>query len=149
MEKARFQVVAQKISAKYVTVRHFVQWAYEDGTVRKPEESTAEFAYPGPFTAAGKTYTSWQQLCALTDKDGRFCRDIYGRDVFCRERFPCFDSYDYLHENRYYRWFFLRDGDKLTRVDYTDERRKITVTEDVQLLSETCWKQMQEYGFCP
>lgn len=125
-----------------------LEWVSPDGKVREPEETKAEYAYPGSFTAAGKKYTSWKQLCVTTDESGFFARDIYGREVFCmRERFPCFDSYDYLYENRYYRWFFLREGNKLTRVYYTDERDVIHVTEDVRNLESKCWTEMKEKGY--
>lgn len=143
MNNAKLQLTSQALPGPYVDIRYYAQWVYEDGTVRKPEESEVKFAYPGKFTAAGKEYSSWQELCTV--KEGRICRDIHGREVIVEwERFPCFDSYDYLYENRYYRWFYIREGDKLTCVYYVDEQKKILVTEDVWKIRERCWKAMKE-----
>lgn len=125
-----------------------IEWVAPDGSVRIPEESSRDYRYPGVFMAAGKLYVSWKQLCVFTDESGYFARDIYGRDVFCmRERFPCFDSYDYANEHRYYRWFFIRTKDRLTRVYHADERRVIQVTEDVHSLENACIRKMQEQGW--
>ena len=113
-----------------------------------PEETKKEFLYPGIFTAAGRAYPSWKALCVEQDETGHFCKDIYGRDVFCMsERFPCFDSFDYANETRRYRWFFLKEKGKLTRVYYADERKKIQVTEDVRDLENNCREQMQQLGW--
>lgn len=123
-------------------------WVAPDGTVRIPEETRKEFPYPGVFVAAGRTYPSWKALCVSQDETGHFCKDLYGRDVFyIRERFPCFDSFDYANETRYYRWFFLREKGRLTRIYYADERNKIQITEDVRNLENSCRQQMQELGW--
>jgi len=149
MKKAKLKLITYQVPGPYVNIRYLVRWEGEDGTLRKPEGSKREFAYPGEFEAAGKVYRSWQELCSEElDKQGHVCRDIYGRDVLAEwERFPCFDSYDYLYENRYYRWFFIREGNMLTCVDYTDERNVITVTEDVGSIRERCWKTMKELNW--
>ena len=116
--------------------------------IREPEEKNTVYPYPGSFMAAGKTYRNWRQLCVEEDKSGHFCKDIYGREVLALwERFPCFDSYDYLYENRYFRWFFLRENGKLTRIFYTDEQDKIHITEDVRKLENKCWIQMEELDY--
>jgi len=124
-----------------------IVWVAPDGSVRVPEEKHKDFLYPGPFFAAGKAYVSWKGLCAQQTESG-LCRDLYGREVFyMAERFPCFDSYDYANENRYYRWFFLREQGKLTRVYYADERHKIEVTEDVSGLENKCRERLQKIGW--
>lgn len=126
---------------------HQIQWNCPDSTVRIPEEQDSFFPYPGSFTAAGRTYPNWQALC-VEQEAGPLCRDIYGREVFCISRlFPCFDSYDYLHETRRYRWFFIREKGILTRVYYSDGRHKIQVTEDVRDLEDLCREQMEQYGW--
>lgn len=113
--------------------------------VRNPEEETTEYPKTTGFSAAGKKYLSLRQLTAETEERNNWCRDCYGREVFCvKERFPCFDSYDYLHENRYYRWFFLRENGKLTRVHYADGQNSIYVTEDVLYLETNCWDEMKK-----
>ena len=60
------------------------------------------------------------------------------------ERFPCFDSYDYAHENRYYWWLFIKEKGKLTRIYHADGTHKIQVTEDVRNLEDKCWQQMKK-----
>lgn len=111
---------------------------------RLPEAVKASWPVKHGFFAAGKQYRSLQQLTA-TEIGKYHYRDIYGRDVIAlRELFPCFDSYDYLHENRYYRWFFLRDDQKLTMVYYADTRDTLEVTEDVAQLRPWQWEHIRE-----
>ena len=125
-----------------------IEWVADDGAVRTPEEQDRYFDYPGLFTAAGKKYLSLKLLCIHKDPSSPIGRDIYGREVFCvSKRFPCFDSYDYLHENRYYRWFFIKENGVLTRVYYSDGRPRLRVTEDVQNLENTCLEQMESHGW--
>ncbi len=138
----------QYSSCVYPTV--VVQWVSkktgEDGrplSVRTPQESTRKYL-KGGFTVAGKFYVSLAQLTAKRDEYGIWCEDCYGREVFCvRERFPCFDSSDFIHENRFYRWFFLRENGKLWRVFSADESPLIYVTKDVRMLESGCWDQMK------
>lgn len=145
-ECATMMLVSQSLSKVYVSYDYGIRWKQADGSVRTPEESKRTFLYPGVFWAGGRPYTSIKQLCAEKfDEQGHVCKDIYGREVFAEwERFPCFDSYDYLYENRYYRWFYIRSDDKLTCVYYTDEQHKIEITEDVKKLPERCWKAIRE-----
>ena len=111
---------------------------------RLPEEAKTTYCVKRGFFAAGKQYRSLQQLTA-TEIGKDHYRDIYGRDVIAlRELFPCFDSYDYLHENRYFRWFFLREDQKLTMVYYADERDTLEVTEDVAQLRTRQWERIRE-----
>ena len=125
-----------------------IQWVADDGIIRIPEEQKKDFPYPGHFTAAGKTYSCWEELCTDPDETGFFCKDIYGRQVlYLSERFPCFDSYDYIYETRRYRWFFIKERGKLTRVYCADERGTIQVTEDVQNLENRCREQMQKLNW--
>ena len=144
-EKATMMLVKHSKSQVYVSYDYGIRWQAPDGTVRKPEETKRTFPYPGVFLAGGRPYASIKQLCAeKLDEDGHVCRDVYGREVFAEwERFPCFDSYDYLYENRYYRWFFIRNGDQLTGIYYTDEQKKIEIVEDVKTMRERCWKRME------
>lgn len=125
-----------------------IQWIGADGTVRIPEETIKDFVYPGLFVAAGKVYTSWKSLCIKQEDSDFLYKDIYGREVFYdAELFPCFDSYDYANETRHYRWFFIREKGKLTRVYYTDGRRQIQVTENVRNLENRCLEPMQKLGW--
>lgn len=142
---ATMHLLKEQLPGPYVNIRYYVQWRNPDGTVRKSEPEEKAFSYPGFFTAGGRVYTSVSQLCAKKlDEQGHVCRDVYGREVFAEwERFPCFDSYDYLYEHRYYRWFYIRNKDTLTCVYYEDEQKKITVTEDVNKLPRRCWEAME------
>ena len=98
----------------------------------------------GAFTAAGEPYGSLRQLAyRWEDKSSPWARDIYGRAVLAvAERFPCFDSSDYLYENRYFRWFLLCLDGKFTCVYHTDGTNTVTVTEDVLEMEEPCWKEI-------
>jgi len=126
-----------------------MEWIGKDGSARIPRETSKKHHTLLGFEAAGKRYLSTGQLCAKLDEEGIWGRDIYGREVFCvRERFPCFDSYDYLNENRFYRWWFIREGNRLTRIHATDGQEGIFVTEDVQDLENMCWEEMRRQGYC-
>lgn len=146
MKRAKMELRKEQLPGPYVNIRYYIQWCQPDGTVRSQEPTEKVFTYPGVFTAGGRPYTSVSQLCAKKlDEGGHICRDIYGREVFVQwERFPCFDSYDYLHENRYYRWFYICSGDQLTCVYYADQRDRLEITEDVQKLPRRCWEAMVE-----
>ncbi len=99
------------------------------------------------FTAAGKLYASRAMLTFREVKDSPWAKDVYGRDVLVlKERFPCFDSSDFLYEKRYFRWYFLCENGKLTCVYHTDETPVVTVTEDVLDVERDCWRKMQDLG---
>lgn len=132
-----------------------VEWAScdvdangEPEKIRVPEETVTEYDVKAGFEAAGKKYQSIKELVADLDERNTKSQDVYGREVlYLTERFPCFDSWDYLYENRYCRWFFLKGGDTLTRVYYKDQDKKVFVTTDVQHVEEWCWKKMAEMEF--
>lgn len=132
---------------RYPTYR--LQWVSRTtGEVREPQETTRTYPAHLGFTAAGKQYQSISQLYAQHDERRTWCRDIYGREVlYLAERFPCFDSEDFLYEKRFYRFFFLREGEKLTRVQYTDESNTVTVTEDVANLERQWMEKFQSLGY--
>lgn len=110
---------------------------------RTPEPHT-ETMPKKAFTAAGKTYSTPRQLvCKWEDRHSSWALDRYGRAVLAvAKRFPCFDSSDYLHENRYFRWFLLCEDGKFTCVYHTDGTGTVTVTEDVLDLEELCWEEI-------
>lgn len=128
-------------------VRRFVpsstklQWVNGD-TLRDPQPAKTTYPLREGFTAAGKHYLD---LASLSAEASGTPRDIYGREVLhFKERFPCFDSYDYLHEHRYYHWFYIFDSSRLTEVYYADERQEIQVTEDVAEISNKWWSAIEE-----
>ena len=102
------------------------------------------------FKAADKIYLAVAHLRANENGklDGVLYRgykvpvyqDIYGRRVlyFC-ERFPCFDSYDRLYENRYYHWYAIDNGGKVTLVYSEDEQPGVQVHEDYQPEAKTAF----------
>ncbi len=97
------------------------------------------------FMAAGRPYFGLAMLAAHREKGSPWAKDVYGRDVLVMtERFPCFDSFDYLHEDRYFRWYLLCHGGKFTCVCHTDKTPAVTVTEDVRDLEDDLWKKIQE-----
>lgn len=100
------------------------------------------------FMAAGKQYTSLSQLTAQQEsKDSPWFKDVYGRDVLeLKERFPCFDSYDLLNEERYFRWYFLCQDGRLICVYHTDDSPDVTVTEDVLDVEDLRWEKMEKLG---
>ena len=135
----------------YISCRSFrLEWVSRrtDGSgrplrARTPEPHT-EIMPKNAFTAAGKTYGAPRQLvCTWESERSSWARDIYGRAVLmAAEPFPCFDSSDYLCEDRYFRWFLLCEDGKFTCVYHTDGTDTVTVTEDVLDMEEPCWKQI-------
>ena len=102
------------------------------------------------FIAAGKPYLTAAQLKA--NKEGELdgvlyrgykvpvYRDTHGRRVlYFRERFPCFDSYDRLHEDRHYHWYAIEEGGKVTLVYTQDEKPGAQVHEDYQYNARTAF----------
>ncbi len=96
------------------------------------KESTAPQTRPALFTAAGKPYHSAAQLEWKSTDHRYICLDVYGRPVACFfERFPCFDSFDYLYEDRYYRWYLIPCGENWTVVSTEDDSDEICVRENL------------------
>jgi len=115
--------------------------------IRESRERTVKVPAGQPFTAAEKLYGNLGQLSPENVIDG-LDTDIYGRQVLCfRERFPCFDSYDYLHEHRYYRWFFILENGRLTRIYTADESGWIHITEDVENVEKNCAELLKQFGW--
>lgn len=143
-QKAKLQMITRKAEGMYIRTEYRIQWQYEDGTIREPEPVERKFYYPDSFQAAGKRYSSLQELCHVKkDTYGHICQDIYGREVFAEwERYPCFDVYDRMNEDRYYRWFYIREGDHLTCVYRDDGKNIIQITEDVVIIKDFVWKAM-------
>lgn len=57
--------------------------------------------------------------------------DTWGRRVIhLRERYPCFDVYDQMYENRYYHWFFIKHEGGLALVYCEDGRDEFEITDD-------------------
>ena len=128
--------------------------AYPDGNggFRIPQEKTV--GYPltrfSGFRAAGKHYRDLTQLRHDRGDHIYLSRDIYGREIFylCKS-FPCFDEFDALYDDRLYRWYFIREEGRLTRIYYCDGDDTVSVTEDVQNLEDWCLETMLEVGYFP
>lgn len=141
----KMELVSIKMPGPYVDIRYYVQWPLHDGSVRKPEEYKGKYKNVFPISVAGKEYKSIRELSSQRIEEQYLCRDIHGREVFeYKERFPCFDSFDYLHENRYFRWFYILDGDRLFCLYCADDRDELEITEDVRRIKEGAWKKMKE-----
>lgn len=128
----------------------YIQWKNEDGSVRKAQEQRKDYPYPGPFSAVGKTYSSWKELCAEELRKHGYssiCRDIYGREVFVELReFPqkySFDDLDWLGNERYYRNFYILKEDRLCHVAYEDKQKLIRVYEEEAFLYGTTLEKMR------
>ena len=61
-------------------------------------------------------------------------------------RFPCFDSFDYLTENRFYRWFFIREGNSISRIYAIDTKPNIYVTDDVGYVEYNLLNELRNAG---
>ena len=84
----------------------------EELTKREEYNYIGEWIYPG---------------CEMTVH-----RDVHGRRVLhLKERFPCFDSWDYLNEKRYYHWYFVAHECGVAMVYAVDEKDEVEVTEDI------------------
>lgn len=136
---------------KFVPTEIKVEWVSPTDLLqtRRPKPDKRTVSLVGGFHAAGKFYATTALLCVSHDEDGFLGRDIFGREVMCfRERFPCFDSYDYLYEHRYYRWYLIKGENTLTLVYHADESKDVTITEDLNTIRVKWWEKMEEYGFC-
>lgn len=135
MDKLK-KMVLRQVPENQKVVRKFISSTVplrEAGTDAGSQPTKAVYTLKGGFVAGGKVYRNLQQLTAQETDIQDLYRDIYGREVlYLRERFPCFDSFDYLHENRYFRWFYLLAEGTLTEVYFEDERPTVTVTENIQ-----------------
>lgn len=138
--------VNEKRKVEWIDVKQGTLETAETLRMPKPEKTVHKGMHA--FVAAGCRY---KNITDLTCKErggeyGRY-RDSHGRNVLhIRERFPCFDSGDYLHENRYYHWVYLAVENRLYCVYYEDEGRQITVTEDVDTIDARVWRHMNELG---
>ena len=93
------------------------------------------------FIAASSLYVSTKQLMhkQISEYPSTWVfgnmpvfQDIYGRRVIhMRERFPCFDVYDRMCENRYYHWYFIAHRDGVTVVYTADDNSVFEVHENI------------------
>ena len=147
--RAKLRLIQWQLPGPYVNIKYAVEWAMPDGSVRVPEEGERRSFGLREFSAGGREYLSLNQLMAEELVESQIYKDVYGRSVFAfKERFPCFDSYDYLHENRYYRWFYVREGDTLSCVYYRDECDHVHVVDDLRYIDKkAAWEEMNESGW--
>lgn len=93
------------------------------------------------FEIGGKVYQNAKQLMAkqissyksdwLYGNEMPVYEDVHGRKVLhMRERFPCFDYFDRMYEDRYFHWHFILWEEDIALV-YTqdDEPDKYKVAE--------------------
>ena len=118
--------------------------------IRVPEEKTRRFRAGEGFTAAGKQYSRLSQLREKRVPE-EFCwyQDIYGREVFyiCKRKYIAMDVYDTMYDTRSYRWYFIREDQKLTRIYHDDESVNIYVTEDVREVEYDIWREMRNHKY--
>ena len=123
---------------------------------RKPEERFTEYHIGDKFQAAGKEYSGEEMLrvrgretvwnydtSGYHDMVGEFV-DAHGRKVYyIAERFPCYDYYDRQYENRFYRYYYLCEDNKLTRICYADGSHYFSVLEDTASIDYQHWKKLR------
>ena len=110
---------------------------------RRPEESYTRFPDGKSFTAAGRRYST--KGVELTKTGDGLYRDKYGREVlYLAERFPCFDVYDLINEDRWERWFLIYTGGSLTCVKFTDGKDYVEVWEDAAELDYAPWRRLEK-----
>jgi hypothetical protein len=94
-----------KIKRFYLSVRNFIVQILKDA-------DKIELKKGSPFYIFGKKYNE----SILTDKKSVETIKLPKGEILCKEgiyilflweRYPCFDSYDYISENRYYNIFFF------------------------------------------
>lgn len=81
------------------------------------------------FTAGGKTYRNESQLTMLRIHffENIFL-DCFGRKVILvDERYPCFDEFDRMHEDRYFHHYYIKTNDGYAHVRTADDQDEIVV----------------------
>lgn len=140
---------------EFVQNDRLVDWISEETDMqgqpkicRIPEPKEYKFKLADGFRAAGMLYTSVSAMAVLPiDNEKGLFKDMFGRNVLVvRERFPCFDSFDSLYENRYYRWLYIIFKGKLTCVYYAEGSDTVEVTEDVRVIPGRVWKGFSYAG---
>ena len=63
------------------------------------------------------------------------------------ERFPCFDSADYLHERRRSHWIYLRLGRRLICLSYADQTAGLKIDPKVSYIPQSHRDAMEKAGF--
>lgn len=139
----------KKPDGRYVEEGRLVEWVDNVDNpiqVRVPISTEATYLLSHGFFVGGQPYASLGELQYRWEGE-HFFRDRYGHRVLeVRERFPCFDSYDYETENRCIRWFYVVSGGKLWCVSYQDSKGSVTVTEDVEEIPACVWREMRRMG---
>ena len=116
---------------------------------RQPLETKERFFLSEGFVAAGRYYSRLDQLISVETETPGLYVDAFGRKVlYTYERFPCFDVYDEMNENRYYRWFYLVVEGKVTVVYYADCSNAIDVTEDAASIRGRYYDQFVQIWDC-
>ena len=119
-------------------------------TFRVPRQKNSSAHVCLPFCLAGRHYPHFGRFADRKEPGSDCFVDMYGRKVFHYfERFPCFDSYDYLCDHRRFHWFYLLEGEKLFRVYYADGSNILKISSDVAVIEEKCWNAMKKAGFLP
>ncbi len=89
------------------------------------------------FVAAGKPYWYELQLTVFRiHPTERIYKDCYGRRVLLiHERYPTFDCYDALYENRYYHYYYIETPEGFTCVRTADDQSEIPIEEGISVES--------------
>lgn len=139
-------------NSKYVNERRFVEWVNlgDSACARQiPQPCILKYSLRNGFRVGKMKYRSLSELqVEVVDQERQLYRDIYGR-IFAeiKERFPCFDSFDYLTERRYFHWLYLTENGALFLVYYEDQNDMVIITEDVKEIQGGNWREMVRLGW--
>ena len=130
-----------------------VRWVQKKETgyeeVRLPKQKIIKPSLFVSFTVDGKQYPHITDLCAEDiDAKRRHFQDIFGQDVLdMKERYPCFDSYDFATENRYFHWYLILSEARMSQVYYDDGNRTGEITEDIEKLHYTAYSTLNFWHY--
>ena len=83
------------------------------------------------FRFANASYNNVSEWCVRKISGGSSYQvylDIHGRKVLrYYERYPCFDSSDFLYEDRGYHYFYIKQKDDFACLYYDDGRGEIKI----------------------
>ena len=64
-----------------------------------------------------------------------------------KERYPCFDSYDFATENRYFHWYLILSEGRMSQVYYDDGNGTGEITEDIEKLHYSAYSTLNFWHY--
>lgn len=124
-----------------------IRWVRDGVTVRTPGPSQSR-SFQVNYEIGGRNYRYLTDLTArAVNEDRRLYQDIHGRYVLdMKERYPIFDSYDAVTENRYYHWYLILERDRMSMI-YSDDGAGEEIVEDIEKLPGTPYRILQFWHY--